>query len=202
MLAKNAKLSRVEKMNKLLELLMIMDRDLPWKDFYAEHGSELFPMFFKMTYYGEGIDHSVFNSAKKKGKDDKELAMEEVITDNDNLGFIIGQFKRVESQINYVINNFLLKQIRAVKDKMRLLIGMAALLYQGGGHKHSKRVGKIMMLFGKMISVMYEQKEGHNDKSKFLQGSLYALGGLCKTECKSFLMTLNENFQKNPEQNN
>ena len=32
-------------------------------------------------------------------------------------------------------------------------------------------------------------------------GSLYAMGGLLKIESKSYLMTLNEKYQKNPESN-
>ena len=48
-------------MGKLLEFLLILDRELPWQDFYAENGSDLLAMFFKMTYFGEDIEHSVFN---------------------------------------------------------------------------------------------------------------------------------------------
>ena len=58
---RSKKTVRMEKLNKLLEFLMIMDRELPWEDFYAESGTELFAMFFKMTHYGDEIEHSVYN---------------------------------------------------------------------------------------------------------------------------------------------
>lgn len=127
--------------------------------------------------------------------------MESAITDHDNLCWMVGSIKRIESQINYIVNNFLVKQIMAVTDKMHLLIGMAGLLYNASGGQTSKRVAKIMMLFAKMSAIMFEKGEVKNDKSKFLMGSLYALGGLLKIEAKSYLMTMNERYTKNPEKN-
>ena len=186
-------------MGELLEFLMIMDRELPWEDFYKDTGGELFSMFFKMTYYGKDIENSVFNKDKESKDDD--VRMQKVITDHDSLCWIIQNFKRLEYQVNYVINNFLIKQIHQVKNKMELLINMAPLLYSAGGEKNSKRVGKIMMLFATMCATMQEQGEMNNDKHRFLMGSLYALGGLLKIESKSYLMTLNEYYTKNPEGN-
>ena len=62
---------------------MFMDRELPWKDFFKDHGGDLFTMFFKMTYYGKDIENSVFNKGKECKDDD--LIMQEVITDHETL---------------------------------------------------------------------------------------------------------------------
>mmetsp|Transcript_11084 Transcript_11084/g.16865 ORF Transcript_11084/g.16865 Transcript_11084/m.16865 type:complete len:96 (+) Transcript_11084:267-554(+) len=94
-------------MEQFLEFLLLVDKELPWNEFYSEHGFELFTMLFKCTFYGRGIQYSVHN-----GKEDPNA-----FDEHDSLGWIIGQFKMLESQINYVINNLLVKQMVAAKDK-------------------------------------------------------------------------------------
>ena len=78
----------------LFETLMIVDRELPWQEFYREHGNELFSLCFKLTFYGQDIMYSDKND-------------HEVIDDHDNLCWLITQIKLLESQINFVIENLL-----------------------------------------------------------------------------------------------
>jgi hypothetical protein len=40
---------------------MTIDKDLPWEEFFREDGLDLFTLFFKVTYYGKDIQHSVSN---------------------------------------------------------------------------------------------------------------------------------------------
>ena len=85
---------------------------------------------------------------------------------------------------------------------MTLLIGMAPLMYSTGGKdKNSKRTGKIMMIFANICATLMESGLMSTDKHRFLMGSLYALVELFKIECKSFLMTKNDKYTKNPESN-
>lgn len=108
--------------------------------------------------------------------------------------------KRIDSQINYVVNNLLLKQISAVEDKFTMLVYTAELMYSQD-IKSTKRVGKVMALYSKLFRSVDAsnteidskgEKVDKNEKHKFLMGSLYALGGLLKIEAKSFLLTMNE----------
>ena len=64
-------------MTVLFEFVMIMDKDLPWKEFFHEHGTELFTMFFKLTYYGKDIWYSVENPNG------------EIIDDHDSLEWVV-----------------------------------------------------------------------------------------------------------------
>ena len=83
--------------NKLLDFLLLMDKELPWKEFYKNDGFDLFPMFFKMTFYGPDIKYSVYNTAPVLDFNGK-------IEEHDNLLWILGEIRRTESRINYVIN--------------------------------------------------------------------------------------------------
>ena len=85
----------------------------------------------------------------------------------------------------------------AAKDKMQMLIYVAELMHSAG-NKSTKKIAKTMMYFAKMFACI--EKES-NDHSKFLMGSLYALGGMLKVEAKSYLMTCNEMYTKDPEKN-
>ena len=42
---------------------MLIDEKLPYKEFFREHGSELFMMFFKLTFYDKDILYSVHNAS-------------------------------------------------------------------------------------------------------------------------------------------
>jgi hypothetical protein len=50
----------------------------------------------------------------------------------------------------------------------------------------SEKVGKLLVYFGRLFQVVRTQR------AKFLQGSLFAIGGLLKIEAKSYLRTLQE----------
>ena len=77
-----------DKLMKLLELLMTIDRDLPWEHLFKDDCHELFVLFFKVTFYGPGIQYSVEN---KKG----EKVLE--IDSHENLEWTIGSIQRPES---------------------------------------------------------------------------------------------------------
>jgi hypothetical protein len=153
-----------------------------------------------LTLYGEDIKYSVYNTAPVldyKGK----------IEEHDNLCWKLGDIRKTESQINYVINQLLLKQLEAVEDKFQMLCNVAELMHSGA-FKSTKTIGKSMMYFAKMYSQIEKDADakafsvGANcDRHKFLMGSLYALGGMLKIEAKSYLMTLNEKYTKDPEKN-
>ena len=88
----------------------------------------------------------------------------------------------------------------ACEDKMHILISAAQLLYSDN-FKSTRRIAKVMMVFATLFSLVEksESKKEKNDRHRFLMGSLYALGGLLKVEAKSYLMTLNERYEANPE---
>lgn len=165
---------------------MLVDEQLPYEEFYAEHGIELFTMFFKLTSFGPETRFCVLN----KNTDTLE------IESHANLQWVVCEnVKRVESQINYVVNNLLLKQITAVKDKFTMLVYTAELMYSQDV-KSTKRVAKVMALYSKLFRSVEGLDTKANEKHKFLMGSLYALGGLLKIEAKSYLLTMNEKDPK------
>ena len=40
---------------KLLEVLMTVEKELAWKDYFKADGADLFPVLFKHTFYGKDI---------------------------------------------------------------------------------------------------------------------------------------------------
>lgn len=46
---------------RLIEFLLVVDQELPYEEFFSEHGIELFVMFFKLTFYEKDIQYSVYN---------------------------------------------------------------------------------------------------------------------------------------------
>jgi hypothetical protein len=55
------------------------------------------------------------------------------------------------------------------------------------GIKTTKRIGKLMYLF----SYLYQNVDAtKGERYKYLQGTLFTLGGLLKIEAKSYLYTL------------
>lgn len=62
----NKKASKdVRKLEKLVEFLTIVDKDLPYEDFLKHSGLELFPILFKLTFYEK--ENSVFNHSLSEG---------------------------------------------------------------------------------------------------------------------------------------
>jgi len=70
-------------------------------------------------------------------------------------------------------------------DKQKILIQVAELLYSSDKMISTEKVGKLLLVFGKLFQVAPD-----NQRSKYLMGSLFALGGLLKLEAKSYLLTL------------
>ena len=86
---------------------MLLDKELPWKTFFQSNGADFLPIFFKLTYYGSDIQFSVANKTLEKNC---EL---EVCEDHDSLCWLLTNIKKIDSQINYVLNNLILKVITA-----------------------------------------------------------------------------------------
>ena len=84
---------------------MTIDKHLPWVEFFEEHGLDMFTLFFKLTFYGPDVQFSVFNTPINS----TILNFDHKIEDHDNLCWILSEIKRTESQINYVVNNIMLK---------------------------------------------------------------------------------------------
>ena len=61
---------------------------------------------------------------------------------------------------------------------------MAELLYTVDKMLNTQKVAKLLVYFGKLFEVVTE------NRSKYMQGSLFALGGLLKIEAKSYLKTM------------
>ena len=94
-----------ERIEKLFDFLMTVDRDLPWEDFFGEHGIDLFVLFFKLTFYEKGIKYSVYNN----NPIDKDDTTEAEIAEHENLCWLITNVQKLESQVNYVLNNIIHK---------------------------------------------------------------------------------------------
>lgn len=72
---------------------MTLDKNLPWAEFFMEHGHDMFTLFFKLTFYGTDIQYSVFNTEMKS----TVLNFDGKIEDHDNLCWILSDIKRTES---------------------------------------------------------------------------------------------------------
>lgn len=59
----------------------------------------------------------------------------------------------------------------------------AEVLYSSAKTISTQKVAKLLIYFGKLFSLI------EKEKSKYIQGSLFALGGLLKLEAKSYLHT-------------
>ena len=101
-------------------MLMIIDEELPYEAFFSDTGIDLFTMFFKLTFYDDEIDYSVLNNSNDSLQIESHSSLSWTITT---------KIKRIESQINYVINNLLLKQLDAFTDKFTLLLYTAELMH-------------------------------------------------------------------------
>ena len=53
------------KLQDLLDLLIILDKDLPYEDFFSKHGLEWFNVIFKLTFYSN--KNAVINSKAEQG---------------------------------------------------------------------------------------------------------------------------------------
>lgn len=85
-----------EDKQKLLDLLQVIDYELPWLDFFKAHGLELLTQFFKATKYGPKAKFSISNQPPS------EIRVENTV------GFQ-GQDDKLnlDSKINYLVNNLI-----------------------------------------------------------------------------------------------
>lgn len=175
---------------KLYELLMTIEKELAWKEYFTADGADIFTPLFKHTFYGKDIKYSVCNNETLE-RDDLMFTpceYEEFAA----LEGKVSKITKVESQINYLINNILMKLMSAFEDKQMMLICIAELLYSQENFESTKRIAKILIFFTQMYASVDKAEKFKNEKNKFLMGSLFALGGLLKIEAKSYLMTMNE----------
>lgn len=54
-----------ERLQDLVDLLMILDKDLPYEDYFQKHGMEWFNTIFKLTFYSN--NYAVINAQQEKG---------------------------------------------------------------------------------------------------------------------------------------
>ena len=72
---------------------MTVDKNLPWEEFFAEHGHDMFTLFFKLTFYGKDIQYSVFNTQMNS----TVLNYEGKIEEHENLQWILSEIKMTQS---------------------------------------------------------------------------------------------------------
>jgi hypothetical protein len=142
---------------------MIIDEELPYTEFFSDSGIDLFTIFFKLTFYEEDTDYSVLNNTEQSLEIENHSSLSWAIT---------GKVRKLESQINYVINNLLLKQLEATKDKFTLLIYTAELMHSQEV-KSTKRIAKVLQVYSKMYSSIKEASESANERHKFFMGALF-----------------------------
>jgi hypothetical protein len=102
---------------------------------------------------------------------------------------MIEKTKKLEGKCNLVVNNLLAKMLYHC-DKQKLLFQAAELIYTLNLMISTEKVGKLLLVFGKLFLLAPPSQ-----RSKYLSGSLFALGGLLKLEAKSYLQTL-QSFKK------
>jgi hypothetical protein len=93
---------------------------------------------------------------------------------------------------NIVVNNLLNKMMLSC-DKQKLLIAVAELLYSQDKVISTQKVGRLLIFFGKLFETAGPKR------CKYLQGSLFAIGGLLKLEAKSYLHTVTEAWSDKKE---
>lgn len=178
-----------ENKGALLELLMTIERELA-QDYFKTDGADMFTALFKHTFYGRDVKYSVCNNETLDREDLMFTPCEyEELAALENK---VPKMQMIESQINYVINNILMRLTATFEDKQMMLICIAELLYSQENFESTKRIAKILIFFAQMYASVEQAEKFKNEKNKFLMGSLFALGGLLKIEAKSYLMTVNE----------
>lgn len=154
----------------------------------------MFTPLFKNTIYSKSAKYSVCNN-ETLDRDDMMFTPCEC-EPFDKVEKKIEKITDLDSRVNYVLNNLLMKLTSSYQDKQMMLICIAELLYSQENFETTKRIAKILLFFTQMYTSVDKEEKFKNEKNKFLMGSLYALGGLLKVEAKSYLMTVSE---KDPE---
>ena len=93
------------------------------------------------------------------------------------------------AKVNIVVNNLLLKQIKAMDhasdDQQRnLVMAIAEILFGEEKMISTKRLGRIMVYMASLFEIVDGPKQ-----AKFMMGGLFALGGLLKIEARNYLET-------------
>mmetsp|Transcript_92652 Transcript_92652/g.127699 ORF Transcript_92652/g.127699 Transcript_92652/m.127699 type:complete len:231 (+) Transcript_92652:167-859(+) len=174
-----------EPSDEFFNFLLVVDKELDAEDFFDHHGDELFVTLFKLLSFGTNDLFTISN-------DDENLFSNSYQTHEDLLNSLKNLDENVgmDSKCNYIINNLLDKQIACTNGSdplMKLLMAITEVLYSQGSTKTTYRMAKVIAYFGKLFARM-ELKE----RSKYLMGSLFAIGGLLKVEARSYLETKNK----------
>ena len=139
-------LKNADKLSDLLDFLMIIDREMPYEDFFQHSGLETFSTLFKLTFYQQ--DYAVVNQDLKKGQylDLRILEHEEVKSRVESLA-------NKEAKCNFVVNNILAKMLFNY-DKQKLLMQVAELMYSTDTVVSTQKVAKLLVYFGKLFEVV------------------------------------------------
>jgi hypothetical protein len=138
------------KKETLLELLLTIESELAWQDYFKNDGGDLFAPLFKHTFYGKDIKYSVVNNETLDREDLMFTPCEP-----EEVSVVEGKLPKmpnVESKINYVINDLLMKLMSAFEDKQMMLICIAELLYSQENFESTKRIAKVLIFFTTMYS--------------------------------------------------
>jgi hypothetical protein len=55
----------------LIDFLLLIDKELPFEDFFAEHGMELFNIIFKLTFYQS--EYAVINTINHNKQEEEQI---------------------------------------------------------------------------------------------------------------------------------
>ncbi|CDW80555.1 UNKNOWN [Stylonychia lemnae] len=168
-----------EKLQKIIDFLTMIDRDLPYQDFFKNTGLEVFPTIFKLTYYEQ--EYAVIND-EQIDLQDSYLNLR--IQTHEEVSQKLDQITHPQAKSNYLVNNLLAKMLFEC-DKQKLLIQTAEILYSTDKIISTQKVAKLLVYFGRLFQIV------GNNRCKYLMGSLFAIGGLLKLEAKSYLHTIN-----------
>lgn len=105
------KLKNTKFKEEIFFFMSTIDRDLPWENFFSEHGHELLSHIFKLTFYGKNFEHSVYNKLNELKVNDKGVLMETQVEDHKTVCTTLNLMNNIESKINYLVNNILMKQM-------------------------------------------------------------------------------------------
>ena len=105
-------------------------------------------------------EHDMDHEFKIFTKEECESAMKEIVT--------------IQGQCNFLANNMMNKAFHVTKKK-RLLIHIAELLFNMKDKEPLKRHIRVIMLYGKLFEVVNPKR-----RCKYMQGSLFSIGGLLK----------------------
>jgi hypothetical protein len=103
----------------------------------------------------------------------------------------------INGNINFLVNNLLLKQIMAAKESsldflQKLLISMSQVIMEQSRAEISstQRLARILIYLAILFfDTVPANVEAVNKRAKFLMGTLFQLGGCLKVEARNYLET-------------